>query len=80
MKTDSGLSAELMAECTVMLRDDLIQAGIVSEAVPAMMLTEAVLAHVAALRKDLEFVRGQRDEAIALAARAESIAKVARPQ
>lgn len=80
MKTDSGLSAELMAECTVMLRDDLIQAGIVSEAVPAMMLTEAVLAHVAALRKDSEFVRGQRDEAIALAARAESIAKVARPQ
>ena len=42
---------ELMAECTVMLRDDLIEAGIVDYFVPPMMLTEAILRHVAAIRQ-----------------------------
>jgi hypothetical protein len=45
---------ELMAECTVMLRDDLIEAGIVDKTVPPMMLTEAILRYASALRKDAE--------------------------
>lgn len=35
--------AELMAECTTMLRNDLIEAGVIDASVPPMMLTEAIL-------------------------------------
>jgi hypothetical protein len=45
---------ELMAECTVMLRDDLIEAGIVDKTVPPMMLTEAIFRYASALRLDTE--------------------------
>ena len=42
---------ELMAECTVMLRNDLIEAGIVDYFVPPMMLTEAILGYISKLRQ-----------------------------
>ena len=54
---------ELMAECTVMLRDDLIEAGIIDKTVPPMMLTEAILRYASALRKDaerLDFIQKNR--------------------
>jgi hypothetical protein len=41
--------SEMMAECTVMLRDDLIQAGIINETVPPMFMTEAILGHIRAI-------------------------------
>jgi len=41
--------AEMMAECTVMLRDDLIQAGIIKDTVPPMFMTEAILGHIQAI-------------------------------
>lgn len=41
--------ADLMAECTTMLRDDLIEAGIVDKTVPPMMLTEAIMRYVQTL-------------------------------
>lgn len=57
-------ASDLMAECTVMLRDDLIEAGIVSASVPAMMLTEAVMAHVSKMTTE-------RDAALKMAADAQ---------
>lgn len=44
--------AELMGECTVMLRDDLIAAGVVDAKVAPMFLTEAVLAKVRTLEAE----------------------------
>ncbi len=41
--------AEGMGECTLMLRDDLIQAGIIKDTVPPMFLTEAILGHIQAI-------------------------------
>lgn len=40
------MEAELMAECMSMVRDDLIEAGIVDRTVPPMMVPEAVLSAV----------------------------------
>lgn len=52
---------DLMAECTTLLRADLIDLGIVAVNVPPMMLTEAVMAHVSKLTTE-------RDAALKLAA------------
>jgi hypothetical protein len=36
-------NAEIMAECMVMFRDDMICAGVITDATPPMFMTEAIL-------------------------------------
>lgn len=50
-ETQRANSAELMAECTTMLRADLIRAGLMTEAVAPMFMTEAIFSVVAAERR-----------------------------
>lgn len=47
-------SSELMAECTSLLRSDLIEAGIIDKSVPPMMLIEAIMARVKHLKAENE--------------------------
>lgn len=38
-----AMNAEGMAECMAMFRDDMIRAGVITEATPPMFMTEAIL-------------------------------------
>lgn len=46
------MESDLMAECTTMLRSDLIEAGIVDKTVPPMMLTESIMRHIQTLKAE----------------------------
>jgi len=55
------MASDLMAECTTMLRDDLIEAGIVSDTVPPMMLTEAIMRHVQKLTAERDALKADAE-------------------
>lgn len=50
-KIQAQQSTELMADCMVMVREELVQAGIVDKTVPPMMVSNAVCAYIARLPK-----------------------------
>ena len=43
MNLDENKINEGLAECMVMFRDDMIRAGVITEATPPMFMTEAIL-------------------------------------
>lgn len=47
-------NAEGMAGCMAMFRADMIQAGVITDAVAPMFMTEAILSKLSALRADAE--------------------------
>lgn len=51
-----AMNAEGMAECMAMFRDDMIRAGVITEATPPMFMTEAILSalHKAGWRPNVE--------------------------
>lgn len=58
------MEADLMAECTIMLRNDLIEARIVSETVPPMMLTEAIMRHIQRVTDERDHARACLDNGV----------------
>ena len=54
-------NAEGMAGCMVLFRDDMIQAGVITDATPPMFMTEAVWSALGALRADATVAKCQVD-------------------
>jgi hypothetical protein len=42
----AAMNAEGMAQCMAMLREDMIEAGVIQESVPPMFMTEAILSRI----------------------------------
>ena len=57
LQSDPIQSMQGMADCMAMVRQELIEAGVITDEVPPMMVANAVLAEIQALRKDAETER-----------------------
>lgn len=60
LQSDRIRAMDGMASCMDMVRQELIEAGIITEKVPPMFVANAVLTEVQALRKDAERYRFMR--------------------
>lgn len=61
--TERDHAMEGMAECMDMVRQELIEAGIIDKSVPPMMVSNAVLTRVARAQREVEGLQHERDRA-----------------